>query len=173
MLKKLNYWIKRGLEETINLFNPFYYFRKGILLLGKKYGFYNLSYYFVHGPENKLHLHPSARPSNTMFNTRSGYIRVGEGTFFGHDCMVLTGRHLFENGKLKRSQQVPLSGYDIEIGSGCWIASGAIILGRVTIGNDCLIMAGAVVTKDVPDGSVVGGVPAKIIKKTIDLKEEN
>lgn len=79
--------------------------------------------------------------------------------------MFLTGRHEFENGALKqpRSRQVPTSGYDIRVGKGCWIASGAIILGGVTIGDHCLVAAGAVVTRNVPDYAIVAGVPAQII----------
>jgi maltose O-acetyltransferase len=79
--------------------------------------------------------------------------------------MFLTGRHLLEMGKLKqpRDQQVPESGYDINIGSGCWVASGVLIVGGIEIGDNCIIAAGAVVTKSFPAGSVIAGVPAKII----------
>lgn len=52
----------------------------------------------------------------------------------------------------------------IQIGDNCYISTGAIILGPVTIGNNVTIAAGAVVLKNVPDNAVVGGVPAKIIK---------
>lgn len=52
----------------------------------------------------------------------------------------------------------------ISIGDNCYISTGVIILGNVSIGNNVTIAAGAVVTKDVPDDCVVGGVPAKIIK---------
>lgn len=44
------------------------------------------------------------------------------------------------------------------------IGMNSIIMPNVTIGNNCIIGCGAVVTKDVPDNSIVGGVPAKIIK---------
>ena len=49
------------------------------------------------------------------------------------------------------------------IGNRCFIAAGAKIIGNVTIGDDVVVGANAVVTKDIPSGSVVGGVPAKII----------
>lgn len=52
----------------------------------------------------------------------------------------------------------------VEIGNDVWIGSGAIILQGVTIGDGAIIAAGAVVTKDVPSFSIVGGVPAKLIR---------
>ena len=52
------------------------------------------------------------------------------------------------------------------IGFGSWIASHVTVTSGVTIGKGCLVAAGAVVTKDVADGDVVGGVPARQIGKT-------
>ena len=53
----------------------------------------------------------------------------------------------------------------ITIGNGCWIGANATILGGVTIGDGAVVAAGAVVTKDVEPHTLVGGVPAKFIKK--------
>jgi len=52
----------------------------------------------------------------------------------------------------------------VHIKTGAWIGYGAIILQGVTIGRNSVVAAGAVVTKDVPDYTVVGGIPAKTIK---------
>lgn len=58
----------------------------------------------------------------------------------------------------------PLYGTTITIEQDAWIGAGVIIYPGVTIGKCSVVNAGAVVTKNVPDYSVVGGVPARIIK---------
>ncbi len=59
-------------------------------------------------------------------------------------------------------------GDDCIIGNDVWIAAGACICRGVTVGDGAVIAAGAVVTKDVPPYTIVGGVPAKVIKKRFD-----
>lgn len=50
-------------------------------------------------------------------------------------------------------------------GDGGWIGGNCTILPGVTIGNNVVVAAGAVVTKDIPDNSLVGGVPARLIRE--------
>lgn len=106
-------------------------------------------------------------PKSVYFNTRSGKITVGKNTVFGEEVMILTGKHISisEAGSISELHAVPESGRDIKIGTGCYIGSGAIIIGPVNIDDYAVICAGAVVTKDVPTRSMVAGVPAKEIKK--------
>jgi acetyltransferase-like isoleucine patch superfamily enzyme len=123
---------------------------------------------YVHGPRYRVHTGDRVSLMNTVLNTVSGTITIGDRTIFGHNCMVLTGRHDFEDGRrknLRGEREVPTEGQDITIGSGCWIASGAVILGGVTIGDNVLVAGGAVVTCDLPDGAVVAGVPARPITR--------
>ena len=54
---------------------------------------------------------------------------------------------------------------EIRVGNNVWIGGGAIILPGVTIGDDVVIGAGSVVTKDIPAGVIVGGNPARVIRK--------
>ena len=54
---------------------------------------------------------------------------------------------------------------DVYVGDGAWIGEKAIILPGVELGKRCVVAAGAVVTKSFPAYSLVGGVPAKVIKK--------
>jgi acetyltransferase-like isoleucine patch superfamily enzyme len=67
------------------------------------------------------------------------------------------------NGNHAKGMSAP-----IEIGDHVWIGLGATILKGVKIGNGAVIAAGAVVNKDIPEKCLVGGVPAKIIKRDVE-----
>lgn len=60
----------------------------------------------------------------------------------------------------------------IHVGAHTFIGCNSTILPGVTVGKRCVIGAGSVVTKDIPDGCVVAGVPARIIMKTEDYAEK-
>ena len=59
----------------------------------------------------------------------------------------------------------------VRIGSHCFIGGGAVILPGVTIGNRVVVGAGAVIDRDIADGSLVGGNPARILASDIDVGE--
>lgn len=61
----------------------------------------------------------------------------------------------------------------VEIKNNVYVGANAIIMNGITIGNNCIVAAGAVVTKDVPDGMVVAGVPAKVISTYEEVKQKN
>ncbi|HTJ10956.1 MAG TPA: acyltransferase [Dinghuibacter sp.] len=111
-------------------------------------------------------------PKSVYFNTRSGKIVVGANTVFGEDVMVLTGKHnaISEVISEKDLHAVPDDGREVIIGRNCYIGSGAIIIGKVTIGDYAVIGAGSVVTKDVPPMMMYAGIPAQKIK---DLKRND
>lgn len=56
---------------------------------------------------------------------------------------------------------------EIKIGDNVWIGAGVIILPGCNIGNNCVIAAGSVVNTDIPNNSMVAGIPAKIKKKIL------
>ncbi|WP_409301027.1 sugar O-acetyltransferase [Peribacillus sp. SCS-155] len=86
----------------------------------------------------------------------------------GDNCMLGPGVHIYTaNHPLDPEER--LSGLEygkpVTIGNNVWIGGGAIINPGVTIGDHAVIASGAVVSKDVPKKTVVGGNPAKVIKK--------
>ncbi len=64
-------------------------------------------------------------------------------------------------------------GYNLEVGHDVWIGDNVLIKGGITIGNGAVIAMGAVVTKDVPPYSIVGGVPAKVIRYRFNEEQIN
>lgn len=143
-----------------------------------KFFYYNT--HWVDGSAGRLHVGRRVGLANTLCNISSGSIWIGDHCAFGYNVMLLTGRHRFIGGTRASigssgspwgggSDEVPESGYDIRIGEGCWVASGAIVTGGVTIGKHCIVAAGAVVTKDLPDHAIAAGVPARIVGDTRDL----
>lgn len=88
-----------------------------------------------------------------------GGVVIGDGCQIGHQVVFATLNH--ELAPEKRKITVPAP---IVLGNGVWIGSNATILQGVTIGDNAVVAAGAVVTKDVPAHTIVGGVPARIIK---------
>ena len=126
---------------------------------------YFFSNYYLHGPSERLSIGERVSKANTLFNTRSGNINVGDGVIFGHNCMVLTGMHeVSVRGSMFRRKTIEDANNNIVIESGCWIGSGTIILGGVRIGKDSVIGAGSIVVKDIPADSFAAGNPCKVIK---------
>lgn len=91
-----------------------------------------------------------------------GGITIGEDSQIGHQVVLATVNHGIPPEKRQMNYPAP-----IRIGKNVWIGSHATVLAGVTVGDNAVIAAGAVVTKDVPANTVMGGVPAKIIKENM------
>lgn len=115
------------------------------------------------GPDERLHVAPTAVLNDALFNTVSGSITVEDYAFFGHGVALLTGTHDVSRTGLERQLAVPSEGRDIVVGTGAWIASRAVVLGPCRIGANAVVAAGAVVSSDVPAGAIAAGVPARLV----------
>lgn len=89
-----------------------------------------------------------------------GGIYIGDRALIGHNAVIATLNHNMDPAK--RANLLPAP---VRIGNDVWLGSNVTVLPGVTIGDGAVVAAGAVVTKDVEPNTVVGGVPAKVIKK--------
>ncbi|RJS62371.1 sugar O-acetyltransferase [Bacillus sp. PK3_68] len=102
---------------------------------------------------------------NVFFNTGCSFqdrggIAIGDGSLIGMNVTIATLNHGLPLETRNTTYPSP-----VVIGKNVWIGSNATILPGVTIGNNSVVAAGAVVTKDVPENTVVAGVPATVLKK--------
>lgn len=109
---------------------------------------------------NRLFIHDNVKLASTFCGCQADIV-IDENVFFGHRVMLLTPQH--DVNRVGPERQSAITAKPIHIQKNAWIASGAIILGGVTIGEGAVVAAGAVVDKDVPSLTIVGGVPAKVI----------
>ena len=98
--------------------------------------------------------------------TAKDKVIIGNNVLIGSHVIINSGNHVFSNVDIPINQQ----GHSIApiiIEDDVWIGSNACVLAGVTIGKGSVIGAGAVVTKNVEPYSVMGGVPATLIKKRV------
>ena len=88
-------------------------------------------------------------------------IVIGSNTLIGPHCYITDHDH-GRNPELQMKQQ-SLVANPVRIGSNVWLGAGVIVLKGVSIGDNAIVAAGAVVTRQVPPGSIVGGIPARIL----------
>jgi acetyltransferase-like isoleucine patch superfamily enzyme len=129
--------IGRPVDETFAMFPPFYTDCGKNISIGKNV--------FIN--------------SGCRFQDQGG-ITIGDGVLIGHNVVLATLNHDIDPGKRSTIHPAP-----IVIGKNVWIGANATVVPGVTIGDGSVIAAGAVVTRDVPENTIVGGVPASVIKK--------
>lgn len=87
---------------------------------------------------------------------------IGDNVTIGPNTAIISDSHEIGD-KLKRAGKSTFK--KIVIQSGCWIGANVTILGGVTVGEGSIVAAGAVVTEDVPPNTLVGGIPARVIRE--------
>lgn len=130
-------------DETLSIFPPFYTDSGKNITLGKNV--------FINAGCN--------------FQDQGG-IFIGDHTLIGHNVVLATLNH-----GIQPEDRTTLYPAPIIIGKNVWIGSNATILPGVTIGDHSIIAAGAVVSKNVSPNTIVGGVPAKVVK-TIEIASD-
>lgn len=127
----------RQVDETLRVFPPFYTdFGKNITI-GKNV-FINACCHFQD----------------------QGGITLGDGCLIGHNVVFATLNHGFAPADRASLYPAP-----IVLGKNVWVGSNSTLLQGIRIGDNAVIGAGSVVTKDVPANTIVGGVPARILRQ--------
>lgn len=133
----------KPVDDTFNIFPPFYTDCGKNTTVGKNV--------FING--------------GCRFQDQGG-ITIEDGVLIGHNVVLATLNHCMIPERRADIEPAP-----IHIGRNVWIGANAMVLPSVTIGDGAVVAAGAVVTKDVPENTIVGGVPAKPIRKVFPEKE--
>jgi putative colanic acid biosynthesis acetyltransferase WcaF len=96
--------------------------------------------------------------------TTGGGVEIGNRTLVGYRTMISSSNHVIppNRGKIFYAGHLPKK---VVIGNDVWIGGYCVIVAGVTIGEGAVVAAGSVVTKDVAPFTIVGGVPAKLIKE--------
>ena len=108
----------------------------------------------------------------TVLSTKADVV-IGNDVMFGPCVMIVTGDHRTDiQGRtmisIRDDEKLPENDQKVVIEDDVWVGANVTILKGVRIGSGSIVAAGAVVTNDVPPYSVVGGVPAKLIKKRFE-----
>lgn len=117
----------------------------------------------IAGPEN-LVLGDDVVISQGVLMTTGGGIAIGNRVMLGYDSKLLSTNHIIPDSI---DDPIRFSGHErlpITINDDAWIAANATITAGVRVGRGAVIAAGSVVTKNIPEGAIVGGVPAKLIR---------
>lgn len=129
--------IGKPVDETFGMFPPFYTDCGKNITVGKNV--------FIN--------------SGCRFQDQGG-ITIDDGAFIGHNVVLATLNHGIKPEDRATTYPAP-----IVIGKNVWIGANATVVPGVTIGENAIIAAGTVVTKGVEANTIVGGNPAKVIRK--------
>ena len=94
-------------------------------------------------------------------------VDIGKRVRIGHDVLLLTVDHEIGPSAARCASNVT---GPIRIGDGAWLSSRCVVLPGISIGAGAIVAAGAVVTHDVPPDTLVGGVPARVIRELGDAQ---
>ena len=110
------------------------------------------------------------RIGNNCHLDGEGGLQIGNGTILSSNVVILTSSHDYKNAEF-----LPYGLADkkepVVIGNGCWLGWGAMICPGVNIADGAVVAMGSVVIKDVLEGEVVGGNPARLINKREEVED--
>jgi acetyltransferase-like isoleucine patch superfamily enzyme len=130
------------------------------------------------GPDVEIRHWRELSVGNNVSIHRGCYIDALGGVTIGDDVSIAHGTSIlsFEHGWADPASPIrdnPVTKAPVLIAGDVWIGCGCRILAGVTINRRTIVAAGAVVTKDVPAGTIVGGVPAKVLRSIAYMPDDS
>ncbi len=92
-------------------------------------------------------------------------VTIGDHVMFANGCFVSDASHAYDRDDIPVTWQGFTSKGPTRIGSNCWFGVNCVVTSGVTIGDRCVIGSNSVVTRDLPDGVIAAGAPAKVIRE--------
>jgi acetyltransferase-like isoleucine patch superfamily enzyme len=101
--------------------------------------------------------------NNSFINGWTEGVTLGDHVMIAPNCVIVAFNHGFADTARPMLEQ-PCEGSPVIIGHDVWIGANCTVTAGVSIGSGCIIGANSVVTKDIPDGTIAAGVPARPLK---------
>lgn len=121
-------------------------------------GFKIASGVIINHPE-RIEIGDNVYFAHNVWLNGTGGLKFGSNVQLGPMCVVVTSKHIYENGKVtNKSDPSPVT-----IQSGVWLASHVVVSAGVEIGQGVTVGANSVVTKNLPPNCIAVGLPAKVI----------
>jgi acetyltransferase-like isoleucine patch superfamily enzyme len=117
----------------------------------------------IAGDVSKFSIDPTSHLKSHTFIEASGGVSIGRYFHTGRGLTIYSTNHRYEQAESIPYERESVA-RPVKIKDFVWCGANVTIVPGVTIGEGAVIGAGSVVTKDVPDGAVVGGNPARVIK---------
>ncbi len=134
------------------------------ITLGENIAFMKNSYVYAHDGGVLVIGDDFTLNSNSQLGASSGKIVIGDYCAIAPNCVLRASNHTFSNPNIPFREQGHTYG-EIIIEDDVWISSNCVITANTKIEKSSIIGAGSVVTKDVEAYSIVGGIPAKLIRR--------
>lgn len=191
-MDRISYTIGKNNKKSISgvsVFNKYHVRGSNNLIKSCKGSVIKNCLIHIQGSNNEIHIGENACISGAelWIEDNNCTIRIGDNTFVGHHSHLACTE---DNSKLIIGKDCMLSSYvqvrtgdshsildlngtrinyaeSINIGDHCWLGEGCKVLKGVTLANDVVVSTGAIVTKSFAKNTLLGGIPAKILKEKI------